>query len=177
MRTAFGTLLFGLSLLSIAHARTNELPDSCGDDKVNFDGKLEKDRPLSTEPESGKAQVVFIESLNKTGTCFHCISTTRIGVDGAWAGANQDNSYFSIAVPPGEHNFCADVQSKPGRLQIGMGTLMAEPGKTYYYKLRLTWNYLDGTSPYSDLELVPIGADEAKYRLKISALSISTPHS
>jgi len=177
MRTAFGALLLGLSLLPAAQARTNELPDSCGNDKVNFDVKLEKDRPLLTGPESGKAQVVFIETLNKVGSCFHCISTTRIGVDGAWAGANQDNSYFAISVLPGEHNLCTDVQSKPGRLQLGMATLTAEPGKIYYYKLKLTWNNLDGSSPYSNLELVPIGADEAKYWLKMSALSTSSPHS
>jgi hypothetical protein len=177
MRTEFGILLLCFSLLPVAQARTNDLPDSCGTDKVNFDVKLEKDRPLLTGPESGKAQVVFIETLDKAGTCFHCISTTRVGVDGTWAGANQGDSYFAISVLPGEHNLCADVQSKPGRLQLGMNTLIAEPGKIYYYKLKLVWDNLDGPSPYSDLELVPIGADEAKYRLKMSALSTSAPHS
>jgi hypothetical protein len=177
MRLKRGNLVLGVLLLSTAQVWAASLPDSCGNDRVNFDIKLENDRPLPTGPESGKAQIVFIETLDKAGTCFHCISTTRVGVDGAWVGANQGNSYFAISVLPGEHNLCSDVQSKPGRLQLGMATLTAEPGKIYYYKLKLTWNELDGPSPYSDYELVPIGADEAKYRLKLSALSIFTPHS
>jgi len=121
--------------------------------------------------------VFFFETLEKSGSCMHCVSTTRVGVDGRWAGANEGNSYFAVSVAPGEHNLCTDVQSKEGRLQLGMGTLTAEAGKTYYYKVKLIWNNLDGPSPYSDLELVPIGADEARYRLKNSALSKAVPHS
>ena len=134
MRMTCGTLLLGLSLLPLAQAQTNTLPDSCGDDKVNFDVKLEKRQPLPAGPESGSAQIVFIETLDKAGTCMHCISTTRIGVDGKWAGANEGNSYFAISVPPGEHNLCTDVQSRSGKLQLGMGTLTAEAGKMFYYK-------------------------------------------
>lgn len=177
MRMVCGTLLLGLSLLPLVHAQTKPLPDSCGDDKINFDVKLDKGHPLPARPESGDAQIVFIETLEKAGGCTHCVSTTRIGIDGRWAGADEGDSFFAVSVPPGEHNLCTDVQSKSGRLQLGMGTLTAEAGKTYYYKVKLIWNYLNGTSPYSDLELVPIGADEARYRLRTSALSTATPHS
>lgn len=177
MRTICGALLFALTLLPLAQAQTNALPDSCGDDKIHFDVKLGKGQPLPAGPEPGQAQMVFIETLDKEGTCIRCVSTTRVGMDGKWVGADEGNSYFAVSVPPGEHNLCADVQSKSGRLQLGMGTLTAEAGKTYYYRLKLIWNYLDGSSPYSDLELVPIGADEAKYRLKAFALSTAVPHS
>ena len=176
MRKHFGTLLLALSLIQAAKASPKDLPDSCGDNKVQFDVKLQRDKPFTGTPEAGKAQVVFIETLEKSGTCFHCITTTRIGMDGAWAGANEGNSYFAVSVSPGERNLCTDLQSKNGALMLGMATFTAEAGKTYYYKVKVIFNELDGPSPYSDLELMPIGADEAKYRLKTSALSTATPH-
>jgi hypothetical protein len=174
MRKQLGVLL--LSLLSIAQAKAKDLPDSCGDNKVQFDVNLQKDKPFAAVPETGKAQVVFIEDLEKSGTCFHCITTTRVGMDGAWVGANEGDSYFAVSASPGEHNLCTDIQSKNGALILGMATFTVETGKTYYYKVKVIFNELDGPSPYSDLELLPIGADEAKYRLKTSALSTAMPH-
>lgn len=175
MRKQLGISLLALSLLPVAHASAKDLPDSCGDNKVQFDVKLQQDRPFAAAPEAGKAQVVFLEALEQTGACFHCISTTRVGMDGAWAGANESNSYFTVSVSPGEHNLCTDLQSKNGEFMLGMATFTAEAGKTYYFKERVIFNELSGPSPYADLELLPIGADEAKYRLKTSALSTATP--
>jgi len=143
---------------------------------VRFNVKLESKKPLPAGSKSGQAQVIFIESLEKNGTCIPCISTTRVGIDGAWVGAIEGNSYFSVVIAPGEHNLCSDVQSKSGKFQLGMATLNAEAGKTYHYKFRLIWNYLDGASPYSEFELVPIGEDEANYRLNISSSSVFSIH-
>jgi hypothetical protein len=120
MRKPFCALLLGCASLLVVQAEASGLPDSCGNDSVRFNVKLESKRPLFAGQQSGQAQVVFIEALEKNGTC--------IGVDGAWVGANQGNSYFSTFITAGKHNFCSDVQSKSGKLQLGMATLNAEAG-------------------------------------------------
>ena len=47
MRKHFGMLLMALSLTPMAQASPKDLPDSCGDNKVQFDVKLQPGQSFS----------------------------------------------------------------------------------------------------------------------------------
>jgi len=58
-------------------------------------------------------------------------ATVRFGLDGAWAGANNNNSYFAAMVDPGVHHLCVSWQSALPMLKksIDVASFTAEPGK------------------------------------------------
>src|ERR1700687_4343814 len=103
MKSKLGVLLLLASLSPAVQARTRILPDACGDDKVKFEISKQKDQPAPAAPETGKAQIVFVNTVEKEGVgtwthgiaCIGCDNPTRIGVDGAWAGAKKGESYFA----------------------------------------------------------------------------------
>jgi hypothetical protein len=78
----------------------------CGDPKIKFDVKTRNSGSVA-KPDPGKATVYFIEDDKN----FNSIPkpTTRLGIDGEWAGATHGNSYFSVSVNPGVHHLCASV--------------------------------------------------------------------
>ena len=106
------------------------LPDACGDDKVKFEVKTEKDQPPPAAPEAGKAQIVFVEDNAHMVAAFH-YATVRFGLDGAWAGAAYGDSYFVVPVAPGEHHLCADWEGN--KRGVGTAAFTAEAGKVYYF--------------------------------------------
>lgn len=179
LSVALAGLVVGGSLLQVARAGATVLPDACGDDKVKFNVSREKGQPAPASPGDGKAQIVFVEEIDKNAPCLGCSITTRIGVDGAWVGANQGNSYFAVALAPGEHHMCTDWQSTFGMLKakIGLTSFTAEAGKTYYYKIKVTLKQLGENSVDRELGLEPISEDEGKYGIKAFPLSKSTPRS
>jgi hypothetical protein len=64
--------------------------------------------------------------------------TVKVGVDGAWVGANKGDSYVFTSVAPGEHHMCVNWQSgilTPSGL-FAMANFTAETGKTYYFRAR-----------------------------------------
>jgi hypothetical protein len=173
-------LLLCASLLAAVHAQAKTiLPDACGDDKVTFDVSTQKNPPPPAPPAAGKAQIVFVESVNRIdqGGCIGCDVVTRVGVDGAWVGANKGKSYFAYTVEPGEHHLCVDWQSVLGKLRqkVGMDSFVADPGNVYYYQIKVTI-YMDINADTGlTVDLVPLSADEGKYQVKLSALSTSKP--
>jgi hypothetical protein len=170
--------------MSAAYAGATVLPDSCGNDKVQFDVKTQKHQQLPA-PAAGKAQIIFIEFLDKNLACWSCgTPTSRFGMDGAWVGANQGNSYFAVDVAPGEHHLCTDWQSAFGRLKqkVGMAEFVAEAGKIYYFEAKMKLKEHDyGTGPGSssevdrDLDFEQVSEDEGRYRMKASATATATP--
>lgn len=94
----------------------------------------------------------------------------RIGLDGAWVGANKNNSYFFVYVEPGEHRVCANVQSSL-TYPMELTHFTAEAEKTYYFRVRVV-----PTSYGVYLFLNPVDSDEAKYRIAAFPLSISHPY-
>ena len=140
-------LLLCASLLTAVHARAKTiLPDACGDDKVKFEVKAEKDQPPPAPPADGKAQIVFIENENQ-GLGMGQHATVPLGLDGAWAGANNDNSYFVANVDPGVHHLCVSWQSSLKMLKksIDVASFTAEPGKVYYFAANVTLTYVPNT--------------------------------
>ncbi len=166
MKTAIVFLCLAVSAFAqqsqrFGHQRQPEIPfpSSCGPAEMNFRVKLDPVQRGLMPPEAGKALVYFIHddgSGDGGGS-----PTTKDAVDGSWAGANQGESWFAVAVAPGEHHVCAEVQSFPGR-RIELTHFIAEAGKSYFFRTRLF------TSQTTDLlELEPIDSDEAGFLISL----------
>jgi len=144
-----------LAALPLAQARAADLPAACGPMDVKFQVNKDKTKHEPAEPEPGKALVYFFQDTGKA----------RIGIDGAWAGANVSHSYFSIAVEPGEHHLCAWLKQVDNPMELVHFT--AEPGGVYFFRGRLV---VSGVGSY--LFLGPVDGDEAQYLLHHYSLSL-----
>jgi hypothetical protein len=162
------TILVLMLLTACASAQDKSsatMEKACGSLKTQFEVKRAKSQhPLPPEP--GKARVYFIQDLGKA-TCVGCV-IVRIGMDGAWVGANEHNSYFSLSVEPGEHHLCAIPQ--PGYLQmlVGLAHFTAEAGKTYYFRERMF-----GEQNQAIFDFGPIDSDQAEYFIETYPVSVS----
>ena len=149
-------LLFAAS--AFAQNPYGPLPAACGPDNASLKVKLDYTAHAPAQPEPGKALVYFIHDA---GTAFaHPVAypTLRLGMDGAWVGANHGDSWFAVSVEPGEHHLCATLQSRFVNQRMELAHLQAEAGRVYYYRSRL---FVSGTAEL--LELDPIDSDQAKY--------------
>jgi hypothetical protein len=100
-----GLVIIFLAASAFAQDQSAVAKAACGPDDVDFEIKLDKSKHGPTPPEPGKARVYFIQDIGRVSCIGTCVKT-RIGVDGTWAGAIRNNSYFSISVEPGEHHMC-----------------------------------------------------------------------
>ncbi|HEY1767090.1 MAG TPA: hypothetical protein VGG26_05520 [Terracidiphilus sp.] len=174
--TKVNLFVLSLFLLTAIYSRATTLPDACGGDKIRFDVKTQKNPPALAPPAAGKAQIVFVENFAQNeGFCVDCKVTTRVGVDGAWAGANHGNSYFAYPIDPGEHHLCADWQSNLGsfKKKVGLASLNAEADKVYYYEIKVRIKRNERTTEQY-LDLTPLDPDEGKYLAKIDPMAIAT---
>lgn len=182
MRPKFGVLFLSVLLCGAAQGLATVLPDACGDDKVKFDVTATKGQPAPSAPGAGLAQIVFIGTVVKENLafCVGCDVLTRLGLDGAWVGANKGNTYFSYDVTPGVHHVCTNWDSRLAFLanKIGVASFTAEPGNVYYFqaKILMKMENLDTAQMDQRLNLVALNEDEAKYLMKISEQSTSKPH-
>ena len=186
-------LLLCASLLPAVCARAKTtLPDACGDDSVKFDVDTKENQPAPAPPPAGKAQIVFFESYEKNMPVIGGAPIVRFGVDGAWAGADRGDSYFTMNLDPGVHHLCASLQTVSGRMKknsVGMDSFTAEAGKIYYYEFKFTLNGSSypraygpgvtsgggGMSMAYSFEFGVATEDEGKYHIKASKLSTSKP--
>jgi hypothetical protein len=167
-----------VALLAVSAAWAQDKPMSsavapgCGAIDAKFDVKADKAQHPVTQAEAGKAVVYFVED----DTHFQSTPkpTTRIGVDGAWVGANHGNSYFYFTVEPGEHHLCASWQSTVGigsRNKSAAAHFTAEAGGVYYFSVKNSWLR---DSMIMGIDLVPLDSDEGQ--LLASKFSYSTSH-
>ena len=181
MKQLVAMLSFCVCLAACLQARSTTLPDACGNDKIKFEVKTEKNQPPPAPPADGKAQLVFVETVEKENLafCAGCEVVARLGFDGAWVGANKGNSYFTFTVEPGEHHICTNWESDLGSLdkKVGVAAFTAEPGKVYYYQVKILMRMVDIDTAQMEqrLDLIPISEDEGKYLIKISPLATSSP--
>lgn len=140
---------------------------ACGPKEVNFDVKSDNTQHIIGQPEAGKALVYVIQNMMTAYSV-----TTKVALDGAWVGANEDNSYISFAVDPGERHLCANWQSRlAGRSRIvGLVHFTAEAGKVYYFRIKTFGGY----QPDS-FDLDPIDSDLGKFFVASYPLSVSHP--
>jgi hypothetical protein len=143
---------------------------ACGPKDTSFDVKLEKSQHTLEAPEAGKARVYFVQDIGVVSCLGGCV-TMKMGMNGAWVGANQHNSYFSLSVEPGEHHLCANPQARfqAGRL-VALVHFTAEAGKVYYFRTRLL-----GSENQLLFDFEPVDSDQGKHLIASYPLSVSHP--
>ncbi|MEI9969678.1 MAG: hypothetical protein WDM87_14035 [Terracidiphilus sp.] len=140
----------------------NRVVSACGPVDVNYKVSLDRSQHGPTAPEARKALVYFLhdDGSGVGGTTLGS-PTTKYSVDGAWVGANHGNSWFAVAVAPGEHHVCSVLQSSLiQRLELAHFT--AEAGKSYFFRARL---FVSGSAYLLDFE--PADSDEASYLISL----------
>jgi hypothetical protein len=167
MKIALLAMLLAVSAYS--QEKNALISQACGPMNVNFDVNLNYSLQTPTRPESEKSIVYFIQD---SGLPNHALfgQVSRIGLDGAWVGANKNNSYFSLSVAPGEHHLCMHMQGIGHGNQIELLHLYAEPGKVYYFRTR---HILSGNANF--IEIAPVDSDQARYLIASFPLSLSKP--
>jgi hypothetical protein len=142
---------------------------ACGPEDADFKVKLDDSRHMPAAPEPGKARIYFVQEIEGLSCIGSCVKT-KIGMDGAWVGAMQRNSYFSVSVDPGEHHLCAT----PGHKTV-LAHITAEAGKSYYFRAHA---FINKTEDLFDFGAIDSDQGEyliALYPLSISQLRISRP--
>jgi hypothetical protein len=142
------------------------LPSTCGPDAQSFNVALDDARHSLVPPEAGMATLYFV---NDDGSGVGGGSpTTRYAVDGAWAGANQGESWFAVEVAPGERHLCAALQSSFAQ-RAEATRLNAEAGKSYFFRTR--WF---GSQSAVQLDFAPVDSDEAGYLISLYPMATAT---
>lgn len=163
MKSLMAVFFLAISASTIAQTAEAIARQACGPKQAAFEVQLNEGKPPAV-PEPGKALVYFIQK--DTGTPF----TTRIGLDGAWVGVVQHNSYIFASVAPGEHHACAATQNRK-HLEAELMHFNAEAGKTYYYLVRGIADY----GGFATMLLSPADHDEALYLIASDPQSVATP--
>lgn len=101
---AFAHLPFSLTVFLLPS------PRSCGPAGVQFSVKADYGQHTVGRPEPGKALAYVLERFQDLPA--NAITpTVRVGLNGAWVGANRGLPYLVFSVDPGEHHLCASWQS------------------------------------------------------------------
>lgn len=173
MRLAAALILSAASACAFAQDQSavTAAESACGPVGVHLDAKRDDSQHAIAQPEVGKALVYVIQDIGVTSCIGTCI-TTRVGLDGAWVGANANSSYFSFSVDAGEHHLCVNRQSHIDILSqmVALARLTAEPGKTYYFRTRTM-----GGRDSLFLDLDAIDPDQARLFIASYPLSVSHP--
>ncbi len=160
------SLLLIVSLSASAQTADAIYHRACGPKDTSFQVHHVKGNPPA-QPEPRKALVFFLQT--QSGMNF----MTRIGLDGAWNGVIQGNSYIVASVAPGEHHVCAATMGRKHPLAEFIH-FTAEPDKVYYYLVRGTAT----NGKYSGFFSMPIGPvdrDEALYLIASDPITTATP--
>jgi hypothetical protein len=168
MRSALVVMLLAASAFA---QNESAAAAACGPMAVTFHVKRDESQHTFAPPEPGKARVYFVQDIGEVNCLGGCV-TTKIGLDGAWVGANQHNSYFSVSVEPGEHHVCANLPShisRQGQL-LAFAHFTAEGGKVYYFRTRAF-----GGNNQALFDIDPLDCDQAKYLIASYPLSVSHP--
>ncbi len=174
MKTAIAFLCLSLTAFALQREGLGQqprqpeapLPSACGPANLNYKVSLDRGQHGPVPPEAGKALVYFIHD-DGSGVGGGS-PTTRDAVDGSWAGANQGESWYAVAVAPGEHHVCTALQSSLiQRMELAHFT--AEAGKSYFFRTRL---FVSGYAYLMDFE--PANSDEAGYLISLYPMAKAT---
>lgn len=143
---------------------------ACGPKDVKFDVKTDQNQHPVPQPDAQKALVYVVQDFGQV-QCKGC-AVTKVGLDGAWVGANKGNSYIFFFAEPGERHLCMNWQSRfeLRSRAFAVANFTAEAGKTYYYRARLFPGHLD-----ISFDLDPVNSDQGKLLVALSLPSVSTP--
>ena len=167
-KAVLAVLLFASPVFAQDPLPTTSAGGGCGPNEAQFDVKTNDRQHLVAPPVAGKALVYIFEDMVHG-------PTMRVGLDGAWIGANKGKSYFFFSVDPGDHQVCTNWQSgtfKKTAKRIGSAiTLKAEAGKVYYLRTQV----YERSEQDRNVKLEPVESAEGQFL--ISASSFSTYHS
>ena len=148
---------------------------ACG--PLNTQIKVALDPTLSLpKPPSQNALVNFVFDTHIWGGLIKTRGPViKVGVDGKWVGALQNQSYFPLRIPPGEHHVCFAEKSLLYGNFIALQQVEARKGTTQY----LAAYMLDAESPNGDaggmyMTAYPVNRDEGKMLVQASARSRET---
>lgn len=147
----------------------------CGPKDVQFEAKGDKNFRALAQPEAGKALVYVIQDEKRDDDVTYLgHTTTRIGLDGNWVGANRGRSFSSFSIPPGEHRLCTDFQSiNRAASKLGSAlTFTAEAQKTYYFRAWIDERVME---PSSEMRLERVDPAEGSFLISNSSWSRSQP--
>lgn len=150
---------------------------ACGPPAVEFHIKTDTVQHPVAQPDPGKALVYVI--LDEKFQTVRAV-TARVGMDGAWMGANRGNSYLFFSTDPGEHHLCTDWVSgllPTGRL-VSLAHFTAEPGHVYYFRVRTSGgpsSYMKDSERSASIDMDLVNSDEGKLLVASSPWSNSTP--
>ena len=137
----------------------NRLASACGPQDQDYKVSLDRSQHGPVPPMAGKALVYFIHDEGSgIGGAGLGYPTTKYAMDGSWVGANHGDSWFAIAVTPGEHHVCTMLQSSLVAERVELAQFTAEAGKSYYFRTQLVIS-----RSVELLELQMIDRDEAGY--------------
>ena len=142
---------------------------ACGPEKVKFNIKLDRSRHVLLQPARGKALIYVFQEFPNTSSAPSLIM--KVGLDGAWIGANQKRSYFAFKVEPGVHHICVSGQW-PFWSPVSLARVVAKPDGIYYYGSQFFCNSSGECGP---LNVGPVDEDQAKLLIQTSAYSTSHP--
>ncbi len=166
MKAPLLILLAAMSLSASAQTADTIYQQACGPKAAKFNVQLVSGQPPAA-PEPGKALVYFIQ--DESGYFI-----TKVGLDGAWVGAIERNSYLFATVAPGEHHACAMWQKNLGNAMHPaphFAHFTAEAGKVYYYLI----HSVDANVAVEFLELGPVDHDEALFKISSDSQSVAKP--
>lgn len=173
IRTMLAVLLFALPGFAQDQAKVALVAAGCGPSEVQFHVKTDKRNHPAAQPEADKALVYVIqeERRDPENTYIGAV-TTRVGLDGAWVGANHGKSYFFFTVAPGEHNVCVNGKSifvKIDNIGAAMN-LTAETGKVYFFRATVEERKEHQPAVY----LEPVDSAEGQFLISAAAYSTSS---
>jgi len=138
IKTLVVLLLFADPLWAQDQAADALAMAGCGPNEVKFEVKKDKKEHPTGQVEPGKALVyVFGDETRDADVSYFGGPTVRLGVDGAWMGATQYQSYFFFLVEPGGHRMCAGWQTKLARFARvrTAASFSVQAGEVYYFRV------------------------------------------
>jgi hypothetical protein len=180
-------IILGIAISTLALHAQKGTPGSpgCGAPKEKFDVSTGASQ-TAAKAGTDQALIYFIQDDSRFDT--RPRPTTRIGLDGAWAGATGGGSYFVFPVSAGIHHICASWQgSGPGRIAasvLGAGSsylskeaatsFTAEPGGVYYFVAKNTYLHREHDSDTLELKLDQVNNDQGQLLVNKRKLCTAT---
>ena len=172
MKTVLAVLLFATVAFSQDQPEAARAAVGCGPSGTKFDVQIDKKQHPTLPPEADKAIIYIFQDAKRDSNARNLgNTTTRVGLDGVWVGANHGKSYFFVQVNPGDHHLCVAQQAMlKTSSKLGSAlTLRAEAGKVYYFRAEVQEKSEAGPG----VELEAIDSAEGQSLIANSALSIS----
>lgn len=170
MKTILAVLLF--ATVAFSQDEAARAAAGCGPSGTKFDVQVDKKQHPVVPPEADKAIVyIFQDAKRDSDARYIGNTTTRVGLDGVWVGANHGKSYLFVLVNPGDHHLCVAQQAMlKTSSKLGSGlSLTAEAGKVYYFRAEVQEKSEAGPG----VQLEAIDSAQGQSLITNSALSIS----